>query len=96
MTNRKGGYRHKTRQVMRQHIRNKGKIPLRAYLASYEKDERVILKANPAVQKGMYHLRFHGRVGTIGEKRGECYVMTIKDGGKKKTLIVHPIHFKKA
>ena len=28
-------------------------------------------------------------------KKGNCYEVLIKDGGKEKTLIVHPIHLKK-
>jgi large subunit ribosomal protein L21e len=50
------------------------------------------LVAEPAVQNGNFNPRFHGSVGTITGKQGECYNVAIKDGNKAKNVIVHPIH----
>ena len=55
----------------------------------------MILSAEPAVQKAMYHRRFHGKKGIIQSLRGQCYEVNIKDGNKIKTLIVHPVHLKR-
>ena len=41
--------------------------------------DEVILKLEPAVQKGMYFPRFHGKQGTIAAKKGNCYEVNIKD-----------------
>ena len=75
--------------------RDKGKISLTAYLAKYAAGDRVLLKAEPASQEGLYFLRFHGRTGTVLAKRGECYEVQVPDGGKQKLVIIHPIHLKK-
>jgi len=95
MVQRAGSFRRKTRSKLRKNIKDRGKISIKNYLRSFKKGERVILKAEPAVQKGMYFPRYHGKSGLIKSKRGNCYEVLIKDGGKEKTLIVHPIHLKK-
>ncbi|MBD3304441.1 50S ribosomal protein L21e [Candidatus Woesearchaeota archaeon] len=92
MTNRRGSYRRKTRKLMSKHFRKKGKISLTKYFAEFNGGEEVVLKAEPAVQKGIYHLRFHGKKGVIKAKQGGCYKVEILDGCKPKNLIVHPIH----
>lgn len=95
MGRRKGGYRRKTRHLMRKNVRDKGKINLAAYFASYKDGDKVALVAEPGVQDGIYHLRFHGKVGTIVRKQGACYHVAIHDGGKAKTVLVHPVHLQK-
>ena len=90
--NRKGSYRRKTRKLMKKHYRQKGKISMTNYFADYTDVDKVTLKAEPAVQKGIYHLRFHGKVGIVKGKQGNCFNVEIKDGNKPKLLIVHPIH----
>jgi len=94
MVRRTGGFRRKTRSKLRKNIRDKGKISIRRYLQSFKKGERVFLGSEPAVQKGMYHPKYYGKAGLIKNKRGNCYEVLIKDGGKEKTLIIHPIHLK--
>ncbi len=95
MVTRIGGFRRKTRHKLSKPVRKKGKISLSKYFAEYKEGQKVQLAAEPAVQKGMYFPRFHGKVGIIGEKKGNCYEVMIKDIGAKKTLIVHPVHLKK-
>lgn len=95
MGKRKGGYRRKTRMLMRKNVRDKGKIKLAAYFAIFKEGDKVALRAEPAVQSGIYNLRFHGKVGTIAGKQGTCYQVAITDGGKAKTVIVHPVHLLK-
>ena len=95
MVKRIGGARRKTRNIMRKHHRKKGKISLTNFFAEYKEGEQVQLKAEPAVQDGIYFRRFHGKMGKIITKRGRCYEIAIKDINKAKTLIVHPVHLKK-
>ncbi len=95
MGKRKGGYRRRTRHLMCKNVRAKGKIRLASYFAAYKAGDRVALFAEPAVQGGIYHLRFHGKVGKVVGKQGDCYNVEIFDGGKQKTVIVHPVHLKK-
>jgi len=96
MVTRIGGARRKTRQQYRKNYRSKGKISLRNYLQSFTDGQRVTLVAEPAVQKGMYFRRFHGKNGTITRKLGTCYEVQIMDKKKEKRVIVHPVHLRRA
>ena len=95
MGRRKGGYRRKTRHLMRKNVRDKGKISLVAYFASYNPGDKVALVAEPGVQGGIFNPRFHGKIGIILSKQGACYNIAIHDGGKAKTVLVHPVHLQK-
>ena len=95
MAKRMGGFRRKTRRKLRKNVRQKGKISITRYLQEFNVNNRVQLLAEPAVQKGMYFPRFHGKAAVIKGKRGDCYEVEIKDGEKYKTLIIHPVHLKK-
>ncbi len=96
MVKRIGGIRRKTRYKFRKEKRSKGKINITKYLQLFNAGDRVYLHTEPAVQKGMYHPRFMGKTGVIKGKRGKCYEVMINDLGKDKTLVIHPIHLKKA
>ena len=76
-----GGFRRKTRHLFRS-----------KYFQQFQMGETVKLSANPAVQKGMYFPAYYGKTAIVTGKKGRCYEVMIKDGGKEKTLIVHPIH----
>ena len=95
MTQRIGRFRRKTRSKMRKNPATKGKFSIKNYLAEFKEGDRVVLKAEPAVQKGMYFPRFHGREGIVTKKQGSCYIVKIKDIKKEKVLIVHPVHLKR-
>jgi large subunit ribosomal protein L21e len=95
MVQRRGGFRRKTRYKLSRDPRDRGKVSIRKYLQSFKDGERVILKINPSVHGGMYFPRFHGNHGIIRNKRGECYIVEIKDKDKAKSLIVHPVHLTK-
>jgi large subunit ribosomal protein L21e len=95
MVMRVGGLRRKTRYKLKKELRQRGKLSLRKYFQSFAVGDKVYLAAEPAVQKGMYHPRFFGKAGTVEGKRGACYQVAISDGGKQKTLLVHPVHLKR-
>ncbi len=90
-----GGLRRKTRHLFKKHRKEKGKLSLSRYLQNFKQGDRVILTVESAVHKGMYHPMFYGKTGIIQNKKGKCYAILITDGGKQKTLIVHPIHLKR-
>ena len=91
-----GGFRRRTRHMFQKKLRQKGKISLQKYFQEFKVGDKVLLAAEPAVQKGLYFHRFHSRVGTVEGKRGHCYQVRIKDLGKQKTLLVHPVHLKRS
>jgi large subunit ribosomal protein L21e len=95
MASRIGGFRRKTRHKLKKSKKDKGKVSLRKYFQKFKEGDRVVLFAEPAIQKGMYLPRFHGKIGVIGGTKGKCYEVKIKDKNKEKMLVVHPIHLKR-
>lgn len=95
MVQRKGGARRKSRSKMKKPIRKKGKISITKYFQEFKEGDKVALKAEPAVQKGMYCLRFHGKQGIVKKQVGRCYEVAVKDFTKEKTVVVHPVHLKR-
>lgn len=63
-------------------------------LYQYRIGEKVVIKIDPSIHKGMPFKRFHGKVGEIIEKRGRCYVILVRDGGKYKRVIARPEHIR--
>ncbi len=96
MVKRIGTFRRKTRHKLKKNIKARGKISLTKYFQTFKVGEKVVLTAEPAVQKGMYFPRYYGKAGVIKATKGKCYEVTIKDIKKEKTLIVHPVHMKRA
>ncbi len=90
-----GGFRRKTRKLFKKTKKRKGKVSLTDYFQSFKTGDKVHLSVEPAVQKGMYNPRFANKAGVVEGTQGNCYKIHIKDSGKSKTLIVHPVHLKK-
>lgn len=95
MVKRVGGFRRKTRTKFNKSVRTLGKISLVHFFQDLEEGSNVVLKAEPAYQRGMYYPRFHGKIGKVVGKQGNCYKVEIKDGSLRKVQLVHPIHLKK-
>ncbi len=95
MTRRLGSFRRKTRHKLMKGTRQKGKISFTRYFQELKQGDVVCLLAEPSIQNGMYHPRFHGKSGEVIDQTGHCYKIKIDDQGKNKILIVHPIHLKK-
>lgn len=86
------GYRAGTRKLLRKEPREKGKIRISKLLHEYQPGTRVVIKLDPSVQKGMPHRRYHGKVGTVIEKRGRSYVISVTQGDAVKEIIARPEH----
>jgi len=95
MAKRIGSTRRKTRQIFSKSKKQRGKISIAKLFKEYKNGDKVVLKAEPSVQKGLYFRRFHGKVGVVREKKGSCYEVVVKDFKKEKSLIVNPVHMKK-
>jgi large subunit ribosomal protein L21e len=96
MVTRSHGLRVGTRRKLKKKVREKGKVRIRAALQKFELNEKVIIDAEPAYHKGMPHRRFMGKHGTIVDRRGNSYIVQVRDGGKYKKIICAPIHLRKA
>ena len=88
------GYRASTRYLLKKDQREAGKIGLSRILHIYKINDKVSIKIDSAVHKGMPHKRFQGKVGVVKMKRGRSYVVDVYIGNSQKTIIVRPEHLK--
>ena len=95
MVKRIGTARRKTRQLLSLKHREKGKLPLRRYLQSFQAGDHVAISIQPNMPEGMPFRRYAGRIGIVTGMQGDCYLVQVRDGRKLKTLIIHPVHLKK-
>ncbi len=86
------GYRRKTRSLLKKNPRERGKVGLSKILYEYKPGEKVVIKIDPSVHKGMPHRRYHGKVGVIVNKKGRSYVVDVAQGNAMKEIIVRPEH----
>lgn len=95
MVKRSKGYRSRTRRKLSKHVREKGPSPVSRVTQNFSEGTKVAIIIDPSVVKGQPHPRYHGRIGTVKEKRGRAYLIEIKDGGTVKKLISGPEHLRK-
>ncbi|MDH5459601.1 MAG: 50S ribosomal protein L21e [Candidatus Bathyarchaeota archaeon] len=86
------GYRAGTRRLLKKRPRERGKIRLSKLLYQYQPGNRVVIKIDSSVHKGMPHKRYHGKVGTVIDKRGRSYLVSVTQGDAVKEIIVKPEH----
>jgi large subunit ribosomal protein L21e len=86
------GYYSGTRSLLKKAARDKGKPKITKILQDYQPGSQVIIRMDSSVQKSMPHKRFHGKIGTIKEKRGRGYVVTVPQGSTVKEVIVRSEH----
>ncbi len=73
----------------------KGRLRVSELVKTFELGDDVVI--NPkCYREGLPHLRYLNKHGRIVEKRGDSYVVEIKDGNMKKKIIAHPVHLSKA
>jgi large subunit ribosomal protein L21e len=86
------GYYTGARRLLKKKPREKGKPKLGKLLTTYEPGSQVIIKMDSSVQKSLPHKRFHGKIGTVVEKRGRGYVVSVAKGDSVKEIIVRSEH----
>jgi len=86
------GYRTRTRRLLKKKPREKGKLRMSKLLHQYQPGNHVVVKIDPSVHKGMPHKRYHGKVGTIIDKRGRSYIVSVRQRDAVKEIIVRPEH----
>lgn len=95
MTKRIGSSRRKTRDLLSVSKRDKGRISISKILQNFAIGDKVALNTAPNVHSGQIFRRFRDQIGIVKAMQGNCYKVSIKDGSKEKTLIVHPAHMRK-
>ncbi len=86
------GYYAGTRSLLKKPIRERGKPKISKILQDYPPGSQVIIKMDSSTQKSMPHKRFHGKIGTVKEKRGRGYVIVVPQGNSIKEIIVRSEH----
>jgi len=86
------GYRAGTRRLLKKEPRERGKIRISKLLYEYQPGNRVVIMIDSSIQKGMPHKRYHGKVGTIIDKRGRSFIVSVTQGEATKEIIVRPEH----
>ncbi|MHA1631302.1 MAG: 50S ribosomal protein L21e [Candidatus Freyarchaeota archaeon] len=94
MVRKSKGYKSRTRKLLRKHPRRRGIPSPDKLLYDYKVGEKVTIIIDPSIHKGMPHKRFHGKVGTVIEKRGRAYVLSVMVGSKEKKVIARPEHLR--
>jgi large subunit ribosomal protein L21e len=92
MTKKSKGFRSGSRRILTKEPRERGKLSLSKLLYEYQPGSQVVVKIEPSVHKGMPHRRYHGRVGTIVNKRGRSYVVSVSQGDAVRVIIARPEH----
>lgn len=90
MSKKSKGFRSRTRKI----LKSKRKPTIIDYLKDLKIGEKVKIIPEPSSHKGMPELRFKGKIGHIINKRGNAYMVEIKDGNKEKKVISNPEHLK--
>jgi large subunit ribosomal protein L21e len=94
MVKRSKGIMVSTRQLMRKKPRDRGNPPITQYLRDFEIGEKANIVIEPSSQKGQPHRRYHGRVGTVIDRRGDAYVVRVQLERSHRDLIIRPEHLK--
>jgi len=80
--------------VNKKPIRTRGKIPLSKYFQKLEEGDFVSISRERSLQSPLLK-RLQGITGIVESKRGNSYIVKIKDGNKEKRIITQAVHLKK-
>ena len=80
--------------IKRKRQREHGKIKLSRWFQDFKKGDKVAVIRELSFQP-KFPKQLQGRSGIIESKRGNSFIVKIKDLNKEKTYIIHPIHLKK-
>lgn len=80
--------------VRRKNVRLRGKISLSKYFQKFKENDYVAVKREISLD-AKFPKRIQGRTGIIKGKRGESYIVKLKDRAKEKEFIIPAIHLKK-
>jgi large subunit ribosomal protein L21e len=81
------GERKGTRKKLSKRKRERGLSPISRAIQRFALGERVHIRIDPSIQKGMPHHRFHGMTGEIKGERGRAYIVEVSDGKRQRKKI---------
>jgi large subunit ribosomal protein L21e len=83
-----------TRSILRRRKSEKSQLNIARVMHEYNEGDRVAIVLDGGQQQGMPHRRFHGRTGFIQSRQGRAWVVAVKDGNMKKTVVARPEHLR--
>jgi large subunit ribosomal protein L21e len=86
------GERKRTRKKLSKKKRERGLSPISRAIQSFEPGEKVHIRIDPSIHKGMPHHRFQGLTGEVKGERGRAYIVEIADSKRKKELFIRAEH----
>jgi ribosomal protein L21E len=95
MSKRLGGARRRTRRTFKKDARTNGKVNISKFFQDFKKGDKVCLQFESSVMAGRYFHRYHGNLGTINQKRGDCYEVIIRVSKNDRKLFIHPVHLQR-
>lgn len=84
----RGSFSKRTRKLA-----GKTNITVAQLVRTFDVGDKVIISPK-AKFEGLPHLRYSSRHGVVKERRGKSYVVEVGDMGKRKTVVVGPVHLK--
>jgi len=80
--------------VRRKKVRTRGKLQLSKYFQEFKEGDTMGIVKEQSIPNPLSK-RMQGRTGKIESKRGNAYIVTIKDQNKEKKFIVNPVHLRR-
>ena len=85
---------HGPRRRTREKFRRRGKVPVNRFIRKFNIGDKVVIDIVSSSLNGIPFKRFQGLSGKVIEKRGNSYLIEIKDGDKTKKILANPEHLK--
>jgi large subunit ribosomal protein L21e len=85
---------HGPRRRTREKFRRRGKVPVNRFIRKFNVGDKVVIDIVSSSLNGIPFKRFQGLIGNVIEKRGNAYLVEIKDGNKTKKILATPEHLK--
>ena len=80
---------------MTKSIKERGFPKVNDLVKSFEIGDYVAININPSEHRGMPFHNFQGKTAIVRGKQGESYLLDLKVGTVRKTIIASPVHLRK-
>lgn len=71
------------------------RITVNEHFKKFGEGDKVLIKIKPKNKLTFPHPKFNGRAGVVIGKKGNAYVVKVKDGKKTKLVDVLPVHLER-
>ena len=93
MTKKSRGFRSGTRKKLSK--KRSIRPAITKFLQKFKIGDNVMILQEPTSQRGMPFPRFKSRVAKVVATRGKSYILELREGKKRKSIISRPEHLKK-